>query len=313
MAPDVFPCDFDTHRQLDHLPDLLGELKAHGSTPVVNSSGSEGHRHVFALVQDPRLLAHFKNFADKIDRTLFRTDIRPPLGRHPLNLPVELIEPRDPADAIAALMRDGETVETRRALFERPPRLSPRIHHLLKYGDPDKRRYSYEGAVHAAIITDSVRVGLTKAVTFEKLLNPKNAGGAHLQSLRGSAAKMEFERCYREARTLIARNPDWDSRAVRNRIDAIEAAAAARKFPSPERRALFANFVKVVRVRNDPDDFQYSLREMADDTGITLNAAWKGVGWFERAGLVARTYRPSLLRAREGVALAPGRAKNRPA
>jgi len=124
VAFDMFAVDDDAHSAA--LDVLVAEIRATAARPVLVASGREGHRHLFARdALRQRWIARARELglpdaAIRIDHNL----IRPPLAPHRLGLPVRLLDPTDPVEALVALAPRGE----------RPRRLSRRMYALLRDG-----------------------------------------------------------------------------------------------------------------------------------------------------------------------------------
>jgi hypothetical protein len=110
---------------LDH---LVVALRVAGESPVLVASGREGHRHLFCRCD----LAHWTKQAREIGipAGALRAVIRPPLAPHRLGLPVALLEPTDPIEALIGLAPQGDESASKRIRRG----LSPRMYQLLREG-----------------------------------------------------------------------------------------------------------------------------------------------------------------------------------
>ena len=130
VADDVLACDADTAVLAGRLLDLTQSLRAAGHHPIVIASGRPDHRHLFVRFHESSVLATWMSAAKHrgLDVRQKRRMIRPPLTPHRWGLAVSLVDPEDPAEALAALSPP------------RPGRLPPRIESLLRNGVPRGRR-----------------------------------------------------------------------------------------------------------------------------------------------------------------------------
>ena len=101
-APDVLPGDFDHFDGEDRATALASDLAACGLHAVVVASGRPGHTHLFARIADAALLDRFKMRARALGGHIPNA-IRPPGAAHRLGLPVRLIDPTDPQEALRVL------------------------------------------------------------------------------------------------------------------------------------------------------------------------------------------------------------------
>jgi hypothetical protein len=80
-------------------------MQADGLHPVLVESGQPGHLHLFCRITDPAARTRYLNLARQrgIDVRQGHNRIRPPLSPHRNGLPVRLLTPEDPQQALAAL------------------------------------------------------------------------------------------------------------------------------------------------------------------------------------------------------------------
>ena len=119
VADDILAIDADTTPAVAALAHLADRLKSAGLDPILVASGRPDHQHLFARIRDADTLASYQDLARTMRLSLGHT-IRPPLSPHRSGLPVSLVEPSDPAEALASLSP------------KRP--LPPRIQALLRDG-----------------------------------------------------------------------------------------------------------------------------------------------------------------------------------
>jgi len=123
---DVLAVDQDGTALAPVVDELGRELRGAGSVPVFVASGREGHRHLFARVRDrERWTARARDLGLPGDAIRLGNNlIRPPLSPHRLGLPVALLDPTDPVEAVVALAPRERTAR----------RLSRRMRKLLREG-----------------------------------------------------------------------------------------------------------------------------------------------------------------------------------
>ena len=170
VADDVLAVDSDRPADTVSVERFAQELRERDLKPVlVDSGGGPGRRHLFARVPTPNLLKALKTEAR--DRGLdVRPTIRPPLALHRQGGRSTLIEPRDPIQALAAL------------LPRQCRRLSPESYALLRMGDRTGR-YRSRSEVTLALALAMVNARWPEAAITRALLDPKNIGGVKVQEL----------------------------------------------------------------------------------------------------------------------------------
>ena len=106
VAKNMVAADFDKSGAQPAAELFALVLRLRGLQPLVLASGQRGRRHVFARVENAQWRAELKDFAKVLGADV-RRDIRPPLSPHRLQgdpgLRVELLAPREPEEALAAL------------------------------------------------------------------------------------------------------------------------------------------------------------------------------------------------------------------
>ena len=206
VRDDVLALDCDKPEGVETLWEVRDFLAGFGIESVVLESGQEGHLHLFAWVPHPALrkTAGAMARAAKID---VRTGafLRPPLIRHRLDYPVNLLQPTNAEAALRALLstpldlddrvsragpdplepdamggREAEWADTEDNREKQP--LSPRMQQLLAKGDIHGV-YPSRSEVIQAITTDAVRQGWNLTEVFEVLMYPKNVGGERLHEI----------------------------------------------------------------------------------------------------------------------------------
>jgi len=157
--------------------------------------------------------------------------LRPPLTRHRLGYPVNLLQPKTAGAALRALLstpldlddrvnragldtlepdamggRKAECADSEDNREKQP--LSPRMQQLLAKGDIHSVYFSRSEVIQA-ITTDAVRQGWNPTEVFEVLMNPENIGGERLHEIAersgDEAALAWLERGYLRAEGYINR------------------------------------------------------------------------------------------------------------
>ncbi|MBA2773675.1 MAG: hypothetical protein H0U36_06475 [Nocardioidaceae bacterium] len=99
--PGMLVGDFDRADATDAAQELTAFLRRFEFLPVLVASGQSGHRHVFCKVP-AHLWPRARSRAHQLGADV-RVSIRPPLTPHRQRLPVMLLHPTDPMQAVWAL------------------------------------------------------------------------------------------------------------------------------------------------------------------------------------------------------------------
>ncbi len=102
----ILALDGDDPTLQPELEKVAADLRAEGFEPVLVLSGGTGRHHLFCLITDPRAKRAYRDRVHRLgfgSRLEVRPKIRPPLSPHRHGLPVALLRPDDPAEALAAL------------------------------------------------------------------------------------------------------------------------------------------------------------------------------------------------------------------
>jgi hypothetical protein len=188
---------------------LISELRRRQIAPVVQSSGTPGHLHLFALVADAGLKREIEAAA-----RLFGCDvrngqrIRPPLSPHRLGLNVSLITPARVIEAVRALTPADEQNDLAR---KKRRGASGRMFSLLRDGDCDGR-YQSRSEVVQALATMAVNQGYSQEWLLKVLLNPSNRAGEKIQRMGETEAHRYVAQSYHKARAFVANHPAFGDR-----------------------------------------------------------------------------------------------------
>jgi hypothetical protein len=268
----ILAMDCDGAALVPVLETIAAQLIADGLVPVMVLSGGEGRRHLFCLILDPRTMraykAHVRGLGHGRDLEV-RPTIRPPLSPHRLGLPVALLSPEDPAEAIAALTPP------------RPKPLAPMWMDFLRHGAPEgQRSEKIQGLALAA-----VNAGWTFGQFYCAMMAPANRGGEKVQ-VRHDAERY-LEHAWESAETLAKRKP-----AVQDRPEALAVIARIRRrvatWPWPTRagetyrRVLVAYLI--IAQRAGKLVFAASVREVAARAGVGIHAVVKATKWLRSEG-----------------------------
>lgn len=320
---------------------IAHELGMAGIVPVVIASGKEGHSHLFARVSDLALRHRLAEEARAagLDVRGGRgrgSAIRPPGAPHHLGLPVVLLHPADPAEALTALATGPSAItggrrrvvgptKATRPNFDIPPRasarrraLSPRIAALLRLGDGEGR-YESRSEMIQALVTAAVNAGWHESDLWAALCDPSNAAGEKLRGMLGDEGEPEARRwlgaSWRRAERFVAqRPPAMDAADLGRRISRLR--QEAERFPWPNRSG--ANDKAVLGAHLDiAEQSGYlthgaSVRQVADMAGVVAGTVSRShvrlvrMGWLERGARGVRRDR----RADEWTVTPPGLPRN---
>lgn len=288
LADDVLALDADETEAAHWVGQVLvNRLERRGICIVLLNSGRPGHVHLFARIPDAGLkqeiesVARFFGCCGRVGQR-----IRPPLSPHRSDLPVSLILPATPADALKALARSRPLPPPLRKTRS----FSGRMFALMRHGDRDGR-YNSRSEVTQALALAAVNAELPEQFLLKVLLDPNNRGGEKIQELARTKGEREARRyvgrIYRNAVKRHAAQPPFRSRSdVIAKIDEIERAidaAAARwkgRAGSTDRAVLRAHF-RIIR-RSGEFEHGAGVREVAPLAGInslsTVSAAHGRLG-----------------------------------
>lgn len=268
VADDILAVDGDRPEFAGEVNRLAEELRRAGLDTVLVASGQPNRRHLFSRISDSDLLERCKQLARARGLDV-RSSIRPPLSPHRLGLQVALLDPADPAEALAALTPQG------------PAPLSPRIAELLRVGDREGR-YSKTGkrsSVVMAIVTGMVNSGWTLDEGFRALRDRAHRGGEKVQGRGKDAAWRYVAACWTKAKTLVARQPTIRDRAGALRvITEVRAAVEAHRWKgiagATNRRVMEAH----LRIATETGKVAYgaAVRTVAEHAGCGLEGVVKG-------------------------------------
>lgn len=189
---DLIPIDHDDPRKENELHSWLHEANELGTEPVLLTSGQPGHYHAWIRVEDPVIRQLLITSAQERGLTLrVGQRMRPPLAPHRNRLPVELIEPTDPAEALRRLTR---TTPRSTGKF------GSKVEALLVSGDTEKRfphpdgRWADRSRVVWWIYMHSVRREVDPDYAFSRLRSPAvHPDAARLVCHRSGEPKSEVE------------------------------------------------------------------------------------------------------------------------
>ncbi len=267
VAEDVLAVDSDRQELEERVRGLAEHLRLDGLRPVLVASGQAGHLHLFCRIRDASLLARYKERARAL-RLDVRSAIRPPLVVHRLGLPVALLDPEDPAEALAAL-----TPPTN-------PPLSPRMADLLRSGDREDRygKTGKRSSVIMAIVTGMVSAGWPLDEGFHALRDRSNRGGEKVQERAEGSAWQYVAACWAKAEAMVANHPTIRDRAAALHVIAeVRAAVEAHLWKgtsgATDRRVIEAH----LRIATQTGKLAYgaAVRTVADLAGCGLEAVVK--------------------------------------
>ena len=119
-------------------------IKQLGGKPVIVSSGSNGHRHLFCRIESETLHTEIREFiaARGVSRWLrVNTFIRPPLSPHRSGLDVGLIEPETSEQALSSLSKELKRKDLPRDTLDK-----------IKYGLLNQSKYKSGSELTQAIV-----------------------------------------------------------------------------------------------------------------------------------------------------------------
>jgi hypothetical protein len=102
VRDDILAIDLDQPDHIERVLIIAQELRDAGLSPILVRSGRPGHLHLWCCIRDPGRLRLVRDRANALGLQI-RSSMRPPLAPHRQGLPVSLLDPEDPAEALAAL------------------------------------------------------------------------------------------------------------------------------------------------------------------------------------------------------------------
>lgn len=196
----VLAADGDDPRLSGAVMRLAEAMRFDGLQPLVVASGQSGHLHLFCRIEDADVCRRYIERAKEagLDVRSGNNRIRPPLAPHRLGLPVRLLTPGDPAEALAALC------------CKRPVRgrsLSPRIEQVLRDGDHEAHGYRSRSHMIQGIALGFVNAERTSGELFAAILNPGNRAGDKLRDRSPREARRYIDRCWAKAVEKATKSP----------------------------------------------------------------------------------------------------------
>ena len=249
---------------------LFEELRRAGTFPVLVASGREGHRHLFVWL-GPRLDAWAAR-ARELGLDV-RTWIRPPLTPHRLGLPVRLIDPSEPDQALAALRRPRRPLKGH--TWER-----------LRGGVPEGEDRS---AAIQSVALAAFNAGWTFGQFRSAILDPANRLGEKVRAMESSDQDRWLGRTWEAARERYLSHPgspsETSSAAVRRFTAAAETAAFEGRYGGL-RKSLLG--IAAIAARAGKLEVTFSDRQAAEAAGLDVKTFKKhrprleAEGWVER-------------------------------
>jgi DNA-binding transcriptional ArsR family regulator len=249
---EIVAVDFDCDTAAGDARQFAGYCRAHELDPVVLASGTADHFHVFVRVDDEATRRLMVKEARRLHGDVRQAHnlIRPPLSPHRRGGQSELLDPRDPLDAIDALLG-------------RLDHIAPRLHRLLLFGDLG-HEYRSASEMMQAITTGAVHAGWTEAQLLDAFLDPANLGGARVRErdvTERRGADGYVATCWNKAVQFVARA----------QLAEIQAAVDAAPWPGRSGgtdRAVMQAYVNIAQRANTitPDASQ---RRLADEAGVS--------------------------------------------
>lgn len=217
----VIPIDGDDPSRAAQLDMFAARCRKLGLRPVLQASGRPGHRHLWVRVEDARLRARLIAFAEELEIGIrVRQRMRPLLAPHRLGLPVYLIEPTDPAEALRCLSPTVPVSRETLRKHQKSVKLPPTTERLLVEGDVDGKYLHKDNdgttdhsAMLMAILCSAVQTGYDFETLWSRGRDPRNAGGARLQcdhkgvEISEARARDDFERSWEAAKAFVERFP----------------------------------------------------------------------------------------------------------
>jgi len=284
VAGDILAVDVDKAELVAPLDRLVDSLRADHLHPVTVASGRPNHRHMFARIQEIDLLDVFRKRARGVGLDVRRT-IRPPMSPHRHGLPVTLLDPDDPAEALAALI--PPKAEPRRPL-------SSRMEVVLRDGNPKAHGYHSRSDMVQGLALAAFSVGWTEN-EFYSVLIASPAGDKPREILQ--------QRGYRDARRYVslswtkAKAMATRSVIVRDREDVVTVIttmkALAASYPwsgiagTTDRLIIEAHLQ--IAARAGRLTHHAAVRDVADATGFAIGTVSKAHGRLRRLGWLRLT------------------------
>jgi hypothetical protein len=223
---DILALDADCTAAQAAVPWIVRELASHGIEAVVVASGQADHRHIFARVTSPPLLARLGRTAvdRKMDWRHGGALIRPPLSPHrlPDRHPV-LLAPATVAWAVGELL----------PLHQTP--LSDVMMRLLKHGDVGG---AYRDSKRSGVLQGLVNSMFQHGWSFEQaqaaLMDESNVGGEKLQeraTKTPAGARRMLVNSWAKARAYVRAHPPGGSKEIVAELARTRDAITSRRWP----------------------------------------------------------------------------------
>lgn len=265
---------------LDHAADVL---RAAGCTPVITSSGREGHRHLFALCAQAELRSQLKRSSPGGD--VLRTGpIRPPLARHRIAGRSELITPATEASALGALL-GGVT-----GVYLGPPRKLGALAHEAMTLAPEACHPPYASRSEAVMggAVGYVNAGRGFEEYCAAVLAPTCPSGAHLREKHDPRARA-WHTWSKALRYAASRPVVGNKAAVRERLQELRRRHLLLGWPGLAGPTDAAAMCVIVDIALKPGTLtpNVSVRQLAERANIDAGTAWLSLQRLEERGLLA--------------------------
>ncbi len=176
-----------------------------------------------------------------------------------------------------------------------PGQLSPRLHLLLRHGDCD-HRYGRDGSrIVGAIVLDAVNNRCAREEIYRLLKDPQNKGGFACLRSRWPDLRRRFEREWERAIAKADASPLIEDRQ--------EAAYRAQQFLESVRLlpwkgragssdlAVYSALVKVAQRVGRTVELSISVRELAEQAGVTKTTSSASLRRLAARGLIRQVYK----------------------
>lgn len=283
---DILAIDFDNpESQEPKFKEIVECIKGNGIRPVIISSGSDGHRHLFCRISDIKLRRQIVNFISAkgaLSWVRRNTFIRPPLSPHRSGLEVSLVEPLSCEEAICFLSRSSSKVD-----------IDESVNKKIKLGWKGGFGYQSGSELVQSIVNSLHMSGLGFDDIFNILSDPKNLGGASLQNRirkRGEETARDWLMLsYKKAEKFVCINdPERSQEWIDSFIYKIN------QSHSLGRRRL--SIIRLIKshfdIASKAKSYRYtaSVRQLALEAAISSTVTvTKGNRELEKLGLIRRT------------------------
>jgi len=193
VRDDILAIDLDEPDHVQQLMVFAQELREAGLAPVLVCSGQPGHVHLWCCVPDRDVFRRFRDRAKGLSLEV-RRSMRPPLAPHRLGLPVSLLDPDNPAEALAALTPTNNCL----------PPLRRWAQSMLRDG-VFQSRYRSRSEMIQGLAASAMQSGWTQEQYAVAILAPANKAGDKIRHRRDRYAYIA--RCWDIARQLISTSP----------------------------------------------------------------------------------------------------------